>query len=417
VAGGFSEVGPIWRSVRRHRAFALLVTEVALGFVIIGNLAMTIRWYGSKTLPPSGHREDDVVEVTSRRTLTTSARDVDRLEELRARELATLAALPGVLGAARASSTQLDDQWATPGLFWAEPGVAVGPSQCAGVARAGEGAVIGWPVSVGPTLADVVDLRFVAGNATATAPGTVVITRCLAEAVFGQTPAVGQLLFSSRHPPARVVGVVEDVRMHVALVYQSWVTALYPAPEDDPRFSRTLVRTVPGRAEAVRAEIVRALGALEPVVPGRDQLVGARLFRREETETAGIAHGTVVILSVVGGMLGLLAILGNFAVAAFLVSDRRRVIGVRRALGATRWDIFRYLLIENLLPTQLGNLLGLLVMLAMVPAAKARFAGITFEPLDALGTALLLSLGGILAKLFPALSATHIPPSDVTRAL
>jgi putative ABC transport system permease protein len=86
-------------------------------------------------------------------------------------------------------------------------------------------------------------------------------------------------------------------------------------------------------------------------------------------------------------------------------------------MGARRWDIFRYLLIENILPTQLGNALGLLLTLATVPAAKARFSGLTFGAADALGTALLLTVGGILAKLLPALRATRIPPSEVTRAL
>ena len=56
-------------------------------------------------------------------------------------------------------------------------------------------------------------------------------------------------------------------------------------------------------------------------------------------------------------------------------------------------------------------------MLASLPAAKLRFAGIRFDIIDALATALLLSTGGILAKLFPALRAMRIPPSVVTRSL
>src|SRR5262249_40126484 len=101
----------------------------------------------------------------------------------------------------------------------------------------------------------------------------------------------------------------------------------------------------------------------------------------------------------------------------FLVGDRRRIIGVRRALGASRWDIFRYLLIENLLPTQLGNLLGLSVVLATVPAARLRFSGIRFDGVDIAVTAFLRTLGGVLAKLLPALRATRIPPCEVTKSL
>jgi putative ABC transport system permease protein len=152
-------------------------------------------------------------------------------------------------------------------------------------------------------------------------------------------------------------------------------------------------------------------------LPSPDLIVAARLFDLGATRCTEIARGTVLILVVVGILQGLVAILGNLAVAAFLVGARRRIIGLRRALGATRWDIFRYLLIENLLPTQLGNLLGLLATLLALPAARALFSGLHIELVDVIVTALLLSLGGVAAKLLPAFRATRIPPSEVGRAL
>jgi putative ABC transport system permease protein len=241
----------------------------------------------------------------------------------------------------------------------------------------------------------------------------VVITRCLRDALFGGAPALGRTLRSNRRPPARIVGVIEDVRLHVAVLHQTNVTAIYPGILGDARVDRFVVRAEAGQAEAVRARVSRALAS----AVGPDGLVTARLFSDPDTRSAGIARGTALLLIYVGVLLGVLATMGNFAVAAFLVGDRRRVIGVRRALGANRWDVLRYLLIENLLPTQLGNLLGLLVVLASLPAAKLRFAGIRFDIIDAVATAFLLSLGGILAKLIPALRATRIPPSVVTRSL
>jgi putative ABC transport system permease protein len=419
-----AEIGPIWRSVRRHRAFVPLVVEVALGFFIIGNLMMSIRWYAGHFTPTSGHREADVLEVVTRGPAAPEA----AVEERRRAELAALAALPGARAVAAVSSSSVDDRWETPDVFWSDgaAGVDVGPSRCPGVTRSSAGVVVGWAVGAGPGVATALDLRIVEGGfveapfgeGDASAGGGVIITRCLRDALFGGAPGLGRTLRSNRRPPARIVGVVEDVRLHVAVLYQTIVTAIYPGGFGDARVDRYVVRAEEGRAEALRQAAGPALAAIGKArATGPDRLVQARLFSDPGTRSASIARGTVYLLLYVGVLLGVLAIMGNFAVAAFLVGDRRRIIGVRRALGANRADIVRYLLIENLLPTQLGNLLGLLVVLASLPAAKLRFAGIRFDIIDALATALLLSTGGILAKLFPALRAMRIPPSVVTRSL
>jgi putative ABC transport system permease protein len=412
------ELGPIWRSMRRHRAIALLITEVALGFFIIGNLWATIRWYAEKTVPPAGNHELDVVEVVSRRVMADDDPDGDRLLGLRALERAALTALPDARTVAAVASTQIDDRWGVPSLFWSEGGRAADVTACAGVARGEGGVVAGWEAAAEPPLGEVLDMRTVAGTffgpGGTAAPDTVVVTRCLAEALWGSgAAALTQTLRSNRRPPARVVGVIDDVRLRVAFLYQTTVTAIYPVPVDDQRLARWVVRTTPGRADAVRAAVVPALDALG----GGEHLVTARRFTLEGTYSSAVAWGTVWVLAFVGALLGAIAILGNLAVAAFLVGDRRRIIGVRRALGATRWDIFRYLVIENLLPTQVGNVAGLVLLLATLPAAKLRFTGLHYDVTDALGTAFLLSLGGVLAKLLPALRATRVPPSEITRTL
>lgn len=412
-----SELGPIWRSIRRHRAFSLLVTEVAIGFFVLGNLEMTVRYFAAHALPPSGHRERDIVEVTSRRPSQTRAGAP--AVDLRSAERSALRLLPGVRGVAAVSSTQVDDRWAMPTLFWTAGGPS-GPGSCRDVPRWGEGVVVGWDVAADPELASVLDLRAVNGVATPPSGDTVVITRCLADAVFGIASVVGRTLLSNHHAPARVVGVVNDVRMHIPLLFQTELTAIYADDIPDRRLSRFLVRTELGHGPAVRAAAAGALAMVDPPshnFSAADRVITARLFEAADTHAAGVARGSAIILAIVGAVLGLVTILGNLAVAAFVGVDRRRVIGMRRALGASRWDIFRYLLIENLLPTQLGNLAGLVVLLATVPAAKVRFSGIQFGFSDAVLTALVVSMSSVFAKLLPALRATRIPPSEVARSL
>jgi putative ABC transport system permease protein len=423
----FSDLGPIWRSIRRHRAFSLLVLEVTLGFFIVANLVITIRWYDSKGLPPSGHREQDLVEVMLRAPASRAPSGAGAF----AADEAALAGLPGVRRVASVSATQIDDRWALPAVFWTdaterrgwgaedEAVGARGPANaCAGADRSADGTIAGWPVEADAALAETVDLRFVEGAAPRadSAAGGVIITRCLRDALFGGAPALGELLHSTRHPPARIVAVVEDVRMRVAFLFQTQVLAIYPPPVGDERSIRFLVRTEPGRAPEVRAAAARVLAAGSDGAPDPDRLVSARLFSLAGTRSALAASGTVVILGLVAVCLGVVSILGNLAVAAFFVGDRRRVIGLRRALGATRWDILHYLLLENFLATQIGNGLGLVLTLLFLPGAQKRFAGLHMSLADVLVAAAMLSLSGALATLVPAWRATRIPPSEISRA-
>jgi len=428
-----AELGPIWRSIRRHRAFALLVLEVSMGFFIVANLLITMRWFASLELPPSGHRETDLVEVAVRAP-APDPRPPAPQPSLAEATAAALAAIPGVQRVAAVSSTQVDDRWALPAVFWsaetARQGFAAtpeagtgGPARgCADAERSAEGVVAGWPVEADAALAETIDLRFIEGGPGAGAggaddAGSVIITRCLRDAIFGGAPARGQLLHSNRHLPARIAGVVEDVRMRVPFLFQTQLTAIYRLPPGDERSARLLVRTAPGRADDVRAAAAAIVARGAGGAPDPDRVVSARRFTLAGTRSSLTSSGTVLLLAVVGLSLGMVAVLGNLAVAAFLVGDRRRVIGLRRALGATRWDILRYLLLENLIATQIGNGLGLAATLLFLPGAQRRFAGLHLAITDVLAAVVLLSLGGALAKIIPAWRATLIPPSEVSRAL
>src|SRR3546814_2713942 len=69
---------------------------------------------------------------------------------------------------------------------------------------------------------------------------------------------------------------------------------------------------------------------------------------------AGLLVGTIVALLLVTA-------LGIVGLTSFWVSQRRRQIGVRRALGATRGDILRYFQTENFLIVSVGIAMGMLL--------------------------------------------------------
>jgi putative ABC transport system permease protein len=106
---------------------------------------------------------------------------------------------------------------------------------------------------------------------------------------------------------------------------------------------------------------------------------------------------------------------GIIGLTSYWVSQRRRQIGIRRALGATAVSILRYFQMENLLIAGAGSVLGIVLGLAMnlwmlQSIASARL------PLFYLiaGTVLVLGLGQV-AVLWPALRAAAVPPATAAR--
>jgi len=109
--------------------------------------------------------------------------------------------------------------------------------------------------------------------------------------------------------------------------------------------------------------------------------------------------------------------LGIVGLASFWVAQRRKQIGIRRALGATRADILRYFQIENFLIVTFGIVLGIVlavgINLSLMKLFEVPRLPYWYLPIGAL----VLWLLGQLAVLAPALRAAAVPPVVATRSV
>jgi putative ABC transport system permease protein len=120
---------------------------------------------------------------------------------------------------------------------------------------------------------------------------------------------------------------------------------------------------------------------------------------------------SVTLLSAFGTTAVLLAAIGLYGVLAFVVSQRRREIGVRIALGATARDVIADVLGQGLRLAALGMAIGLVLALAVTRLMSSLLFGIT--PTDVAtfaGSALLLAIIAVAASLVPALRASRVDP-------
>jgi len=99
------------------------------------------------------------------------------------------------------------------------------------------------------------------------------------------------------------------------------------------------------------------------------------------------------------------------------VLERRREIGVRRALGATRGEIVRYFLFENLLLTSFGLGLGLALAIGLNHVLRRIMTELRLGPEVILLSMAIFVGTGLLSALVPARRAALIPPWAATRTL
>jgi putative ABC transport system permease protein len=174
-----------------------------------------------------------------------------------------------------------------------------------------------------------------------------------------------------------------------------------------------LIRAKPG---ALAQAMETAPAALARV--SRQRAIVAESTVAAQRRAAYSSDRTVaLLLTVVCLILVAVTAFGIFGLTSYWVSQRRRQIGIRRALGATRRGIMQHFQAENLLITTGGIVVGVVLAVTGNLWIVKHFA-MGRLPYDYLlfGVVALLALGQ-LAVLLPALRAASVPPAVATRSV
>lgn len=245
------------------------------------------------------------------------------------------------------------------------------------------------------------------------APRHAILTRALAEQLFpgearfvGRTALLGDSIFE-------VVGVVERLQTPWGQLGVAGERSMIAPIRSLTPAAQYLVRAEPGQRDRVLREVEQALEA------ARDDRVHLGTLTLEEARASRYRADRSLawlLLSVVGLLL-LVTASGIVGMASLWVNQRRKQIGIRRAIGARRRDILRYFLVENGLVTGAGIVVGVGLALALNQflASQLEIQRLPLLLLPA-GAAVLLLLGQV-ATLGPAWRAARIPPAEATRSV
>jgi putative ABC transport system permease protein len=144
-----------------------------------------------------------------------------------------------------------------------------------------------------------------------------------------------------------------------------------------------------------------------------------RVVQLEDVVAASVAaerftRGLFLALAGIGLAL---AATGLYALLSFLVARRGHELGVRTALGATRFSLAGLVVGESLRLAGAGALVGLALAAALTRLMGSQLFDVSpADPLAHAGAALLLALAALLAALQPALRAARVDPTRALRA-
>lgn len=411
-------VHPLIRALRRHKAGVLLIVlQIALTLAIVCNAVFIIGQRIERLNRPTGVQEDGLVRISQTWLNAPETEDdaaTERLDAMQRADLDALRRLPDVLDVAASESLPLQ------GSMWSA-GLRTTPEQ---KQPTGQAALYYGDERLLPTLG----LKLVAGrNFTAAeidhhtirsprvAP-VVIVTQSVADALFPRGDALGKTIYLDVRP-ATIVGIVERLQTPTVAAWgNSWAydSILLPVRLDGPTASYAL-RVRPGREQAVKRAAREALFALDPMREMPDTW-GAQSMREIRGKAYRGDRGTVMLLATVCLILLGVTAAGIVGLTSFWVGQRRRQIGIRRALGARRIDILRYFQAENLLMASVGVVLGALFAFGLNLWLMLHVAAPRIPLIYVLSGAAALLLIGQAAVFVPARRASRLPPIAATRS-
>ncbi|MGH9672061.1 MAG: ABC transporter permease, partial [Bryobacteraceae bacterium] len=238
------------------------------------------------------------------------------------------------------------------------------------------------------------------------------VNRSFAETYFGGSGAIGRQLKQSANPsplPQTIQGIVGDAR-ETGLDRTPVPTAYWCVAAIQPG-SIFLVRTQ-GAPNSMVETIRRKMHEIEPrravyeITPLTDHVSDA--YAENRLRTILLAFFAVSAVS--------LACVGLYGTLSYLVSVRRREVGLRMALGAVRGGIVRNFLAQGLLVAVIGCVAGSALAVLSGRFLSGMLYGVSAtDPLTMAGVMAIVLFVSALASLLPAMRAARLDPMEVLR--
>jgi putative ABC transport system permease protein len=392
-------------ATRDHESLALrrtlLVAQVALSLVLVVAALLFVRSFRNVVNVALGFRQEGVLIVDASLPPPQRSREFSLGFKQRMQE--RLAALPGVEGVAETNIVPLSGQ-GTDNNIWMD-GTDSGRSQSCYYSGVSPGyfRTLAIPLLAG---------RDVSEQDTPATPNIAVVNQTFARIFTGGANPVGKRFWVEATPTTpemayEIIGLVPDTK-YTDLREDPHPTAFLPMAQatGTPRAGGTFLLRASVPLDGITPSVRRAL--LE--VDSNLRFV-VRVMSSEIRDTVVRERMMATLSLLFGGLAALLAAIGLHGIISYSVERRRREIGIRLALGASRGIIIRSVLRESGTWVTVGLGLGVLASLALTRTAQALLFGVQPGDPATIAAALTgLALVAFLASYLPALQAARVDP-------
>jgi len=243
-------------------------------------------------------------------------------------------------------------------------------------------------------------------------PQPVVVSESFARALFGSEDPLGRTVTHEGTTEYTVVGTVPDIQ-HWGLDQNTMPTLYSSWERNGAWFGRLTLSVRTGADPAVLLPTVRDIvWSLEPELP-IDQ---AFIMSDRIAASLGEPRFYTGLIVIFASLAIALAAAGIYGSMLYSVGQRRREMGVRAALGATRGSLIGLVVGQGVRITLIGIAIGLGIALALSRVLEGLVFGITPTNVPTLaGVALILGSVALIAAWIPARRASQTDPVETLR--
>ena len=404
--GGGASVG---QSSKRFRG-ALVVTEVALAFVLLAGSGLLIRSFFQMQGDQTGFDSTNVVTANlpiSDKRFHTAAEFKLYLQRI----TDAVSAVPGVRDVSLTSALPLEG-WGYGMPFQIEGAKSVDVANRPDCFFK----MVGWSyfrtLGIRLTKGRLLDEHDVKG-----APPAAVINETMARKYFGNDSPIGkrirveEIAFAQTklgpEIPWEVVGVVADEKVGGLGSDNSDSPGMYVTSEQSPQTDQSLVVRGQTNSTLLQRSIRSAILGVN-----KDQVVDSmKTLEQIKTDSVAGERFRSILMGIFAGVALLLAAIGLYGVISYSVVQRTREIGIRTALGANPGNIRALVLQSAMTLTGIGLLIGIAGALGLARFLSSMlFNTGKYDPATFAAVAGILALISLAACLVPARRAMKVNP-------